>query len=924
MRTFKSQLIRLILLIIVLSGHVLAGPVDFQRSIDESQEEYQLANDKIRLSVCVKEGKLTDELIQAKEEWLSGFPAASVEFRTDADFRIEVIWSGWKAPGRINNADNALVLTKEDFRVVEHQTTKLSDGTHVLALKLRSETFPFEVRVLYRLQSEKFYLRKKITIRDPKNGRHFLSFIWPCWVRLGTDVSVIKKVGFGQPVAFKVGDGGAFMGLEYPTADNTLIRRQTEKAVLRCGQEMGLRIGPEWTASEWVVLGLTPDTLVKRGFWEYLDDIRVARVEPYLLYNSWYDLRAPVMVEDPKRSLTEENVLRTIASFKERMFVKRGLHLDAFVLDDGWDVYKSDWVLNREQFPNGLSPIAEALKPMSTALGIWLGPIGGYSHRDWRVDWMKAHGYEAVNGQMCVAGTKYHQLLKKRLTDLVRNEGVSYYKWDGIRFTCNEPGHGHLPGIYSRRAVMEAVADLCRSVRAENQSVFLNITSGTWLSPWWLKYGNMIWMQGYDYGYADVPSLSRRDRAMTYRDSVLYDDLREYDFWFPIVNLMTHGIIKGHLQLLGGEEESLRKFTDNALLYFARGVAMWELYVSPDYLTEAEWDVLAQAIRWAKERFPILRSTEMIGGDPDERRAYGFAHFSGSKGLLAVRNPFIEPQTITLELSEGLGLTKDADSLVLEKIYPVRRVSSQLYAAGSVLEIPLQGYETAAYEIFPIGEAAKPLIAGRRYELLKKNDNDKETILHVYGGEEEARILNPNLIKTATFQGKDCRPEELVIPGTQLIEHVERVSFASQDVEQETQVDLQFTLKDPILEGTLALLLDATETSDDEAAPGVRIILDGKEVEPKIEQQKGRWGWYLIPVQPGRHSVQYLVVPTGEGKRWEGTAAAWLLFSENTEPVELKVELKQPLLPSRPEPPLPWQAGEAQRAVKLGMIKIKN
>ncbi len=527
-----------------------------------------------------------------------------------------------------------------------------------------------------------------------------------------------------------------------------------------------------------------------------------------------------------------------------------------------------------------------------------------------------------VGGQLCVAGTQYHQLLKEKLTDLVRNESISYYKWDGIRFTCNEPDHGHLPGIYSRRAVMEAVADLCRSVRAENPDVYLNITSGTWLSPWWLKYANIIWMQGYDYGYADVPSVSRRDRAMTYRDSILYDDLQKYDFWFPIVNLMTHGIIKGHLQLLGGEEESLRKFTDNALLYFVRGVAMWELYVSPDYLTEEEWDVLAQAVRWAKDRFSLLKSTEMIGGDPDERKAYGYAHFSGNKGILAVRNPYIEPQTITLRLSEELGLEKKADSLVLEKVYPVRRVSSLLYAAGSVLEIPLQGYETAVYEIYPLKQATQPLITGRRYEVSKKSE--KETVLHVYGGTEEARILNPNIIKTVTLLGKEYRPEELALPGRQIVEYVEEVSFGSKDFDQESRVDLKFTLTGPISEGTLGLLLDSTETSDDETNPGVRIILDGEEVEPELEQQKGRWAWYMIRVQPGRHRAQLLLAPDQEGKQWEGTVAAWLLFSERTAPVELGVELKQPLLSSSPDPPRPWPAGEVQKAVKLGDIKIHN
>ena len=43
------------------------------------------------------------------------------------------------------------------------------------------------------------------------------------------------------------------------------------------------------------------------------------------------------------------------------MIEKNGITLDAFVLDDGWDVYKSDWVLRPGEFPHGLRPIADAL-----------------------------------------------------------------------------------------------------------------------------------------------------------------------------------------------------------------------------------------------------------------------------------------------------------------------------------------------------------------------------------------------------------------------------------------------------------------------------------------------------------------------------------------------------------------------------------
>ena len=209
----------------------------------------------------------------------------------------------------------------------------------------------------------------------------------------------------------------------------------------------------------------------------------------------------------------------------------------------------------------------------------------------------------------------------RRTVDLVRDHGAKYFKWDGIQFSCSEPDHGHPVGLYSRRAVMNAVIEMCAAVRAANPETFLNITSGTWMSPWWLMYANTIWMQGYDYGYSDVPSISKRDRAITYRDVVLHENYGVHDLWFPISGLMTHGIIKGHLQKLGGEAEPLDKFTDNTVLYFARGVSMWELYVSPQLLTDDEWDAIAGSMAWARSRFDTLMRTDMIGGDPGRRGA---------------------------------------------------------------------------------------------------------------------------------------------------------------------------------------------------------------------------------------------------------------------------------------------------------------
>jgi hypothetical protein len=217
---------------------------------------------------------------------------------------------------------------------------------------------------------------------------------------------------------------------------------------------------------------------------------------------------------------------------------------------------------------------------------------------------------------MCIGGKKYSALFQKRTTDMVKNAGVGYFKWDGIQFSCSNPTHGHPTGYYSRRAILDSVIAKCKAVRAVNPKVYLNITSGTWLSPWWMKYANQIWMQGGDYGFADVPSVSQRDASMTYKDLVLYNDFHRQDDWFPISNLMTHGIIKGALNEIGGADDPLNKFTNDAMFYFGRGVTMYELYVSPNLLSKGEWNALSKSLKWAEDRFFVLENTDMVGGDP--------------------------------------------------------------------------------------------------------------------------------------------------------------------------------------------------------------------------------------------------------------------------------------------------------------------
>jgi hypothetical protein len=877
------------------------------------RDTLRLVNKNVSLSLVLRDSSLVADRIEAVPGWPAGTttgPRPAVV--TNAGFSFEVMWTDWQAPNMVNNADNPVTFTQKDFKVAAWEWNEDEHGGRELSLEMYSNDIPLHVRLTYELDTSAFYVRRRIALADTSEAQHFLQKSSPVDCLVEGKASILKKGGFGQPVALVQGNGGAFFGIEYPAADNNVV---ADKGGLRvtCRHEVGEIIGSDWLESEWAVEGLAPDTSVRLWFMKYVDDIRVAKLRPYTLYNSWYDLRSPEYPKVPQANwMNEQNVFRIISLLRSNMIEKHDIRLDAFVLDDGWDDYQSDWALNRKQFPRGLAPVADELRKTNTSLGMWLGPTGGYSFRMRRINWMKDNGYEVVGStpntaMLCLAGKNYGRLFRRRVDELVDSEHVGYFKWDGIQFSCSEPGHGHPVGIYSRRAVLNALIGDVQSVRERNPDIFLNITSGTWLSPWWVQYANTIWMQGSDYGYADVPSISPRDAAITYRDFVLYDDFRNQDMWFPMANLMTHGIIKGNLEWLGGRSEPLDKFTNEVLLYFARGVAMWELYISPDILSDGEWDALAQAMHWARDRFPVLVNTEMVGGDPTKGQTYGYVHFKGSRGIFSARNPLITPASLKVRLAVSQGLDPSASALVLEEVYPRRWVSPRLYKANETVDIPLDGYEAAIYEVYPVAGATGPLFAGATFSVSSQSGNTTE--LDAYGDLTNAKLLNPDgytIVSDPKSESKKQPPPVL------------SVSLRSKD-----SVTVNFELDATVREGKLAMLLTPLKSSASKILPQVQMIIDGKSDTARFERTEGASvsAWYTYDFTPGRHAVSASVVSRDTTLPWAGSASVWMICKQQESGARIKIVAKGAAA-ERPMPPLPLPEGVFVRNVKIGEVKL--
>jgi hypothetical protein len=56
----------------------------------------------------------------------------------------------------------------------------------------------------------------------------------------------------------------------------------------------------------------------------------------------------------------------------------RGLALQTFLLDDGWDNRRALWQVH-SGFPAGMQPLQRLAQAYNASLGVWLSPWGGYA-----------------------------------------------------------------------------------------------------------------------------------------------------------------------------------------------------------------------------------------------------------------------------------------------------------------------------------------------------------------------------------------------------------------------------------------------------------------------------------------------------------------------------------------------------------------
>lgn len=497
--------------------------------------------------------------------------------------------------------------------------------------------------------------------------------------------------GRGQPVF--IADSW-FMGLEYPGSETACTDGEVTLAHFPGSAELQPSTGKYVIAAHTAVAGVgTAGDPLELAFSDYLDTIRQpSRV--LLHYNSWYDLRA--------NELSTQNLIETFESFKNNVLELNGLTMQAFVPDDGWQDPESIWQPRPNLYPDGFAPLSHALEQRGTRLGIWM-PFNGFNLD---VDWGVQQGYAKSNQgrYYCLVAPKYHAAIEEVCRRLIRQGNIAYFKHDFNQLRCSEAGHGHLPNErHGHEANLDVELQLLALERQLQPDVFLNVTSYVWHSPWWLQHADTIWMAAGDFGYnQDWPQLAPREWAMSYRDAHFYKLYKEQHVLVPLSAMMTHGIIHGRYQLLGGEDETMREWSDYVVMYYGRGVQLMEWYITPSLMTPQRWEILGRATRWAIENKDVLENVILVGGDPRRGRPYGYVHWKNDRGLLVLRNPDVREQVINLSFDKSVRYRGPLDQPFKGRvIYPFVQDLDTQFRSGAAITMQLPGYSVIVCELLP-------------------------------------------------------------------------------------------------------------------------------------------------------------------------------------------------------------------------------
>lgn len=414
----------------------------------------------------------------------------------------------------------------------------------------------------------------------------------------------------------------------------------------RWSRNTTLAAGTTWEIS--AVVGLIAPGQARRSFLCYSERERAVPWRPFPVYVSWYELNIDRNnSQDYSGNMTIEQCEDVMNHWKTDFYDKYGEAPAAFVWDDGWDEYGT-WGFN-PNFPNGFTPVDAIAQQMGSGIGAWLGPVGGYgTSGNYR------RSYWSSRGGMQLSNAAYYNVFYNACKYMLDNYDFRFFKFDGISAQWSSVGpDAGTTGEENAEGIIAAE----QAMRRIKPDIFFNTTVGTWASPFWFHVSDAVWRQENDYGEIGNQGTDR-EKWITYRDRLVYQNFVQNSPLCPINTLMTHGFI---LTKFGAVSKNMdyAGILREMRCAFACGSGMVELYNDYALMNSINngklWADLAECIAWQRDNADVLPDAHWVGGNPwdgSNANIYGWASWNGPRGTFALRNPSTSAQTLTTTYRE--------------------------------------------------------------------------------------------------------------------------------------------------------------------------------------------------------------------------------------------------------------------------------
>ena len=659
----------------------LATPIGLGRGPGrETREEYALRNADLDFSFVTRQGRVTSRCLRNK----------IADERVDlpeTDFAFEF--------------DGGMLADSSEFTA--SVVRKNTESLELLYSGAAEAVTDLQVRVEYSLLASKPYLRKQLSVRQGRKGapRRLMRADLDLWRGVKRDWKSAKadRMRYGShPIFCET----MWAGVEFVAAFNEY---SNEGFVLR-SRPGGKVLTADWVKLRSTVTGVAEPNAARESFLRYIDDVRLRPARLVACYNSWWSL-PEVFNEKGLVDLTEQ--------LKQSLFEKEGVFFDIVTGDMGWSDPRSIWKIDRTNQPDDLNRMVQSVESAQGKPGLWMSPSEVY-HPVIDYNWANEKGYGVVpvhsSGRrpsgISLADPRYRSEAKQSLQWLIKEKRLGHIKYDGFIAREEDAHDGLLPGDDSVEPLAEYSLELIAASREANpdlvtEPTYLN-SHANYISPWMIKYADFVWGNaGGDCPLGVGPSPDYRESQTTAREYFIFTSLQEV--WLPQNALQYFDIV--HCDEAAG-------FPNHAAMAFGRGRFFVPTYINPKFMTETDWQVYAGLLKWARRNRDVLQNTVILTSRVELGEPYAYAHWSGVRGIIAVRNPSNVSQKFTLDMAKAAA-PKGLLNAVCYTQYPYRKGIMEGVTSASIVTLDLAPWELVFLEIVPRPELSEPVAMGARW-----------------------------------------------------------------------------------------------------------------------------------------------------------------------------------------------------------------